>query len=73
MYNNPIIRDCSAGRSFYKLVDDLWKDPESYNRVFHRLCSLMRKVKAETVIIEHLNEGDDNEVEERKKSINAVH
>ncbi len=69
MYKDPIIRDCSVGRSFYKLVDDLWKDTESYNRVLHRLCSLMRKVKAETVIIEYLNEGDDNEVEEERKAL----
>lgn len=69
MLINSIFRDCSAEQSFFKLIDELWKDPASNNRAFHRLCSLMRKVKAETVVIEYLNEGDDSEVDEERKAL----
>lgn len=61
----PVFIDCSPGSSLFKIIDTLWEDTtgNSNNRVIHRLCSLMRKMDAITIIKERLLTGDDSEVD----------
>lgn len=52
----PIVRPISPGNSFFTFISDFCEDEASgvaANRAFHRLCSLMRKMKVASVVIEN--------------------
>lgn len=56
--NPPTLRDCSPGHSFFKFIDDVWPDvpPGVQPRyTLHRICTLMRRMRAQRVIIEDLD------------------
>lgn len=70
MSRHPIFQPCGVGQSLFQFIDKIWVDRETSNdRAFHRLCSLMRKMGAETVVIERLEKGDDSEVDEEKQAL----
>ena len=48
-----LLESCQAPFSFYQLIDDLWH-PGSNPHPLHRLCTLMRKMKAKSFIREEL-------------------
>lgn len=48
------LKSCQAPFSFYQLIDDLWHPPGSNSHPLHRLCTLMRKMKAKSFIEEEL-------------------
>jgi len=69
----PILRQTGKGFSYFSFIADYWKAKESgWDRAFHRLCSLMRKMDAQHVIIEKL-ESTDNEVSEESTALNTYY
>lgn len=59
--------DISDGKSLFKFMPTVWYARwTSNNRAFHKLCSLMRKMGAETAIIEDINPDCDMVREERE-------
>lgn len=44
---------CKAPFSFYRFIEKYWPSNEE-NRTLHRIFSLMRKMKAQTLVIEDL-------------------
>jgi hypothetical protein len=51
------IYHCGKNKSFFHLIDDLWHTPRS-RRVAHRICTIMRKMGAETLVVEEINASD---------------
>lgn len=63
----PIIKTTIRGHSNFALINAYWKAKEDTNdRAFHRLCSLMRKMNAKSVIVEKLGAKEFVIAEERK-------
>ena len=48
-----LLESCQAPFSFYQLIDDLWHQGRN-SHPLHRLCTLMRKMKAKSFIREEL-------------------
>jgi hypothetical protein len=46
-------KDCSPKHSFFKFIDEVWKSTES-KHTLHRICTLMRKMGASTIITEEI-------------------
>lgn len=61
--------NCRGNFSFYRMINSIWEDRDSNNRALHRMCSLMRKMGAKTVVIEDLNLDDDEEIKEEYISL----
>ncbi len=52
-----LLRSVGKGRSFFSFIEDYCpSERETANRPIHRLCSLMRKMGAETAAIESIDE-----------------
>jgi len=49
----PFFRCCKPPFSFYRFIEKYWPGPEA-KRTLHRVFSLMRKMKAQTVAVEDL-------------------
>ena len=49
------VMDCSYGKSFFRFIDDFWRAKRI--PAIHRLCTLMRKMKARSVIVEEMEPG----------------
>lgn len=56
MFTEPLFMSCDQ-LSFFELIDKCWLHWGN-KRPIHRLCSLMRKMKAETVVMEAFNEAE---------------
>ncbi|MEW5735704.1 MAG: hypothetical protein AB1921_12670 [Thermodesulfobacteriota bacterium] len=70
MPKEPEFIQCSQGKSFFKIIEDLWVDIKSPSvRSIHRLCSLMRKMGATSFIKEKLLPGDDAETDQELQSL----
>jgi len=55
--SSTILRSVGKGRSFFSFVEDYCpSEKDSANRSIHRLCSLMRKMDAETAAIESIDD-----------------
>lgn len=55
----PVLRDCSDGRSFFQFIDDYWSDVPvgvQPRYTLHRICTLMRRMRAQTALIEELDD-----------------
>lgn len=63
----PILRKTSKGHSYFDLIKKYWRATNKYgvNRTFHRLCSLMRKMDAQSVFIEHISDYSPELLEEK--------
>ncbi len=55
--DNPEIKLTEKGCSYFEFIDEFWLAKDSgNNRAFHRLCSLMRKMDAQSAVIEKIDE-----------------
>lgn len=63
----PILRKTSKGHSYFDLIKKYWRATNKYgvNRTFHRLCSLMRKMDAQSVFIEQIGDYSPDLLEEK--------
>jgi hypothetical protein len=69
MPNDIAIRPCGKGKSFFNFISDYWKASDGNDKAFHRICSLMRKMNAQNIIIEKYGTFVDEEAEEEKESL----
>jgi hypothetical protein len=74
MWEKPVFIDC-ASQSFFELIGTIWEANDEYSsdRVLHRLCSLMRKMGAQTIVGESLRQDDDLEVEEERNALSRYY
>jgi hypothetical protein len=67
----PRLISTTKGFSFFSFISYYWKAKESgWDRAFHRLCSLMRKMNVQNVFVEKINEHSadiSEEIEALKK------
>jgi len=62
----PLLRLTRKGHSFFDLISEFGKSEDSrWDRAFHRLCSLMRKMAAQNVVIEQIEDYSPNLREEK--------
>ena len=53
----PLLISTTKKFSFFSFISDYWEAKESgWDRAFHRLCSLMRKMKVQNVVVEKITE-----------------
>lgn len=73
--SNPRLKPVEPGHSFFRLIYDYCLE-ERYqpciNRALHRLCSLMRKMNAKTVVIEDI-ESSCSEIKDECLAIKAYY
>lgn len=67
----PLLRPTSKGHSYFSFISEFWMAKEAgWDRAFHRLCSLMRKMDAQNVVIEEIK-GDSLELSEEKTALDT--
>ncbi|MDI6448755.1 hypothetical protein [Anaerobaca lacustris] len=57
----PEFKSCKPPFSFYRFADKQW--PDENNRTLHRIFSLMRKMKAQTMVVEKLDRARELDAE----------
>jgi len=68
----PQFLDSSEGNSNFQLIEKLWLSKTRSNRPFHRICTLMRKLDSQSVIIENIDPGHDIVLKETT-ALNTYH
>lgn len=70
MIKKAQVRSCGKYKSFFRLIDEFWLTRKQ-RRVAHRICTVMRQMNAESVVIEEVDDTYPNcmEVKAEKEAV----